>query len=241
MTAAHRSTPLLCALFSMLCVLPGVAGAAPSPGGPSCADTATLEASAHGWSVSGQRALAEAYTCEGHPGRAILAYERARLLAPRASAIASALGAEQSAAGVTPARARWYVSMTRVLSSNAWTWLAAGSLWAGLIVLLLLQTTRRLFRAGAFALVGASMLFAVCAWSGSGGDQAIVVADHGAALRISPFASADVEASEPEGARMKILGHHGDHLRVRDGEGRTGWIDARAIESIVPRGEPQKG
>jgi hypothetical protein len=238
MIAVRRFALLVCTL-----ALPLVARAAPAEGEPGCADTSALEARAyeHGWSANGLIELADAYACHGRAGRAILAYERARLLSPRVATITRGLATARTAAGLSVPSPPFYVATVWALSADTWSWLAAGALWTGVLMLLLLPPRHRLLRIGAVALFGASALFATSAWLAGATDEAIVIADHGAALHLSPFAAADVEANEPEGAHVTIVGHHDGYLRVRDGEGRTGWIDSRAIEPIIAATGSRRG
>ena len=67
-------------------------------------------------------------------------------------------------------------------------------------------------------------------------DDAVVVAHKSAPLRLSPFDTAATEATVAEGEEVAVLGSHGDFVRVRNGQGRAGWVESRAVQRIVPRG-----
>jgi SH3-like domain-containing protein len=66
-------------------------------------------------------------------------------------------------------------------------------------------------------------------------NHAVVVESKSAPVRVSPFDTAASETTVSEGQDVSIIGHHGDFLRVRDGQGRTGWVQSTAVQPVVPR------
>jgi len=70
-------------------------------------------------------------------------------------------------------------------------------------------------------------------------NHAVVVETKSAPVRVSPFDTAASETTVSEGQDVSIIGHHGDFLRVRDGQGRTaGYNPLRC--SLSFRGNPDR-
>jgi len=189
----------------------------------------SAEIAARGWSVPALVDLGDAYACAGHPGHALVRYEQARLLAPRDAAITAKIDALDRTLG-RPPLSRVARAASR-LGEHAWTWLAIGSAWAAIaLVVLALRRPR--------AAIGVALCLAVTATSGvalhalDGPQRAALVVGKSAAIRVSPFEAADVLAQAPEGARLEVLGERGGWTHVRDADGRSGWVASGEAEQI---------
>ena len=181
-------------------------------------------------------AKAEADLAAGHPGLAIVQYERARLLAPRAPTVTAGLARARSIAGLPPVDASVAARVVRGLDANAWGWigmaglvLAAGSLVAlswGVI-------RRRGFLALAIGGIGmASVGFLSAAEVTPPPDRAVVVAPDTLA-RIAPFAAAEPAFLAPEGAIVTVERTHDNYALIAAPEGR-GWVPKGGVEIILP-------
>jgi len=197
-----------------------------------CDDAATgfaAEVAERGWSVPALVDLGDAYACGGHPGRALVRYEQARLLAPRDVSITAKIDALDRALGrPSPPRA---VRASSFVGERAWTWLAIGSTWAALGLLALAVRRPR-------AAIAAAVCLAITATSAAGiailddAERAAIVVHKSAAIRVSPFEAADVTAQATEGTRLEVLGERSGWRHVRDGDGRSGWVAPDDTERI---------
>jgi hypothetical protein len=169
-------------------------------------------------------------------GQEVLQALRAHWSAPRDAAAAANLARVRTEAGVAAPEPATLEAASSLLSQAEWTWVSMGAFWiaAGLLAAGLWSRRRPLCGiAGAAAVLGLAALVADAALSRRL-DREVVVAKAGAPLRISPFATAQSEATLAPGEEVTPLEHHRGWLQVRDGQGRTGWIDSAAVESLVP-------
>ena len=179
--------------------------------------------------------LGNAYLRENEPARALLAYERARLLAPRDPAIARNLAQAEAAAGFedhSSATAR----LARNLTLDDWTWLGATAFWLAVSAtagaLVLRRGRAWLGRAAAVCGVVAGVSLAALA-SASGAEHLGLVLDPAPVL-VSPFAGAESSGSLRPGAEVELERTHDAFALVRDPEGHEGWIERGAVAPIVP-------
>jgi SH3-like domain-containing protein len=94
---------------------------------------------------------------------------------------------------------------------------------------------RRLLHVAAFAtLIGVTTVAAAIVLDRDL-DHAVVVERKTAPVRVSPFDTAASEVALSEGEEVSIIGRHGDFVRVRDGQGRRGWVQSSAVQFVVPR------
>jgi tetratricopeptide (TPR) repeat protein len=183
--------------------------------------------SQQGYSASVLFNLANAYYLDGKLGRAILNYERAQLLAPRAPDIAGNLSVVRRKAGIAEQPARW-------LSTDALSCL--GGLAAILIAagLLFRQVTGRggLVWVVATGLVLLTVMI-VLLLRYPERDRAIVVA------KSVPVYIAPVTVTQPlftltEGRPVSIRKVNGDFLLVDAGNSQRGWVTPSAVERVTP-------
>jgi tetratricopeptide (TPR) repeat protein len=145
-----------------------------------------------GWSAPLLYDLGNAYAQEGHVGRSILSYERARVLAPRDADITANLAYVRARAGLPSPSPTWYQVVVSRLSPTAWTWFAAGSLW--LVGLCLMSARKWHLRGLGYAAVVTFLLTATSVAgvvvSARAANRAVVVESKSAPVRVSPFDSA---------------------------------------------------
>ncbi|HEX3904545.1 MAG TPA: hypothetical protein VH853_17040 [Polyangia bacterium] len=172
----------------------------------------------------------------GHPGRAILDYERARLLAPRSEVVRDGLARARAEVNLPSREPRMAGTTAQLLRTDQWGWVAlvglglgaAGliaSVWSflarwGLAILLVLG--------GALACLG---FWGVVKVSPSP-NLAVVVAQD-AVARVAPSAAAETSFMPPEGSLVTIERTQGDYSLVT-AAGRQGWVRRTGVETILP-------
>ncbi len=175
----------------------------------------------------------------GNLGKAIAAYRRAGLLAPRDSEIRANLDfVRNQVQGSTVREYRWQGWLGQ-LTLNEWTLLAAGSFW----LLFLLLAARQIRPALIPKLRSATLLLAALAiLSGFGsGLQAVrhftkstaVVTGVEATARSGPFDEAQSAFITHDGAELSVLDRHEDWIQVADGSGKIGWLPVSQV-AVLP-------
>ena len=146
--------------------------------------------------------LGNAWLRLGKPARAILEYERARVLAPRSAAIEANLMAAQQRAGLAPVPVGSSLAAARYFSFDTYAWAALGAIWvlsAALVLLSLNGVPRRLARplilVAAVTLCVSADAAALC-WSDL---YRAVVVQGPAIMHLAPAASAAASGSLREG------------------------------------------
>ncbi len=194
-------------------------------------------ARSYGWSAPLLYDLANAYAQEGNVGLAVLNYERAQVLAPRDPDIVANLAYVRAKAGLPAPMKPWYQRLARTSSLTTWTLFAVSGFWLACVAFLAGRKwrVRRLVHAGVLAaLIGVST-FAAAVVLDRDLDHAVVVERKTTPIRVSPFDTAASEVALSEGEEVSIIGHHGNFVRVRDGQGRGGWVQSAAVQLVVPR------
>lgn len=171
----------------------------------------------------------------GQIGRAIDAYYRAAQMAPRDPDLRANLQfARNQVQGPTllPERpSRWLGK----LSLDEWTWLAAGCLWAWLLLLAWMQLRPALRPAlKSYALWSGIVTAAVCA--GFAGElyftrfdsRAIVIAPEIIA-RQAPLEESQKVDTLHDGAELRVLDQKDQWLQVQIDARRTGWVPKEAV------------
>ena len=195
--------------------------------------------------------LANAEAKAGHPGLALLNYERARFLAPGDADINHNLQLARQKAGLDPNSYRWWQIALREIN---WTAMFA-IMSIGLLLILLammgnayasalatasnipLPTLKTVFRTIIF--IGIPVCFAVgfievSAIGFNHRIEGVIIAPKEATLRLSPFDSADSIGTIPEGELVTVEERHNDYLRIEARDHHFGWIQEKQIEAIVP-------
>lgn len=174
----------------------------------------------------------------GNLGRAIAAYRRAALLAPRDAEIRANLQfVRNQVQGSTLHESRWRQWLGG-LTLNEWTLLAAGAFW----LTLLLLAARQLRPAVRARLKGATSLLAILTIL-FGAALTLQAAEHfsrqtAVALspevtaRSGPFDEAQSAFTARDGAELVVLDRHGDWVQVRDGAGKIGWVKTAQVDLL---------
>jgi len=177
----------------------------------------------------------------GNLGRAIAAFRRAGLLAPRDSEIRANLDfARNQVQGVTLRESR-LENWLGALTLNEWTLLATSAFWLVFALLAAVQirpalktALRRLtFVAGVVTILSGVCLGADAAIYFS--KQTAVIVAPEATARSGPFDEAQSVFTARDGAELAVLGRRDDWLQVADGSGKIGWLQGKQAE-VLPGG-----
>jgi hypothetical protein len=180
--------------------------------------------------------LGNAYLRDGKPVPAMLAYERAELLAPRDPGIQANLAVARAAATATDDSGP-VSRIAHLVPTNAWTWLAAAGFWvmAGTFAAAMLWKRHR----ASFVSVAAGAAMAV-----AGASAALIVGaadlDRGlvmvpAPVFVSPFATAQSDFALPAGSSITLGPARDGYVFIRDATGRSGWLERSQVEPVIPR------
>jgi hypothetical protein len=174
--------------------------------------------------ADGQRSLAR----NDRPA-AILSFERARWLAPRAHFVRSAV----TAAGVKdvePLLAR----ALRLLTAREWAAIATTFGWISALGVAFVVFRWERHRALWLALAAgcASMIGMACLVEANSSSPAIVTSAD-APLLVAPYASAAAEASLPAGTMVLVGSRYDSFIHVRDADGQAGWVPRASVEPIA--------
>ena len=178
--------------------------------------------------------LGNAYLRDGKLAEATLAYERARLLAPRDPAIAANLAEARKASGAIEARGVMG-RFSHMLTANEWTRLASVAFWLLIAsagsALLFSRRRAWLVRAA----VAASLLTALSVGSlvVSRRDQRAAVVVRAAPVLLSPFEGAQSSFSVRAGSDVLLGPSHEAYVSVSLPDGRSGWIESSAVVPLV--------
>jgi tetratricopeptide (TPR) repeat protein len=174
----------------------------------------------------------------GNLGKAIAAYRRAELLAPRDSEIRANLGfVRNQVQGATIRESRWQ-SWFGVLTLNEGALLTAALFWVTLALLVArqlrpalvpkLKSATRLF--STLTIFSASVLGVQAAnhfWSATA-----VVVSAGATASSGPFDDAQSAFTVHDGAELSVLDRHDNWVQVAGGTGQTGWLTVKQVEVL---------
>ena len=175
----------------------------------------------------------------GNLGKAISAFRRAELLAPRDPEIRANLNfVRNQVQGPAIRESRWG-EWLGTFSLNEWALLAAAAFW----LTFLLFAARQIRPALVSKLRSVTRLaVALTALSGAAlGVQAAnhfnspvaVVTDAEATARSGPFDEAQNAFTARDGAELSILDRHADWVQITDGAGKIGWLPTTQVE-ILP-------
>jgi hypothetical protein len=179
---------------------------------------------------------ANAYARSGKTALAVLAYERARVFAPRDPDLRSNLRRVRESAGLSVGTGSWFHEYGRFANPNTLYWVGMAGLALGGACLLVL---RRYARFRGALLAGAVLgLVAVCA-SSFNAAATFALLSESVALRqapasVSPIAGADPLFSIPAAASVQVLDRHGGFELIRDAQGREGWVAASDLAAVIP-------
>lgn len=166
----------------------------------------------------------------GNLGRAIAAYRRAALLAPRDADVRANLQfARNQVQGSTLRESHWQ-SWFGALTLNEWTALAMITFWLALLLFAAMQVRpasknalRGLARATAVVAVFFCTCLGVAASLHTSKSVAVVILPD-AVTRSGPFSDAQNAFAVHDGTELAVLDQRNGWVQVTDGAGRTGWM-----------------
>jgi tetratricopeptide (TPR) repeat protein len=174
----------------------------------------------------------------GQPGRAVAAYRRAELLAPRDDEVRANLDfVRNQVTGPTLHESRWQ-DWLGALSLNEWTTLAACAFWMTFILLALRQIQPawrprlRSLTLGIFVLMILSCGGLGIAATMHFSKPVAVVLEAAATARSGPFAEAQDAFKAQNGAELFVLDRRDNWYQVADGSGHIGWLPAKQVEVL---------
>ena len=182
-------------------------------------------------------AQAEEALAEDHPGRAILNFERARLLSPKSDVIARGLARARRAANLPSDEPRLAGRSSQILRTDEWgeVALAGLSLAAGALIALVWKLVGR--RAFAIIALLGGLVAVVGFWANVRAEPpptlAVVVSPNCVA-RLGPSEGAAASFTPPEGSLVLIERTH-EHFALISSDGRQGWMPSSGVETILPK------
>ena len=174
----------------------------------------------------------------GHLGKAIAAYRRAELLAPRDAELRANLAfVRNQVQGATVRESRWQ-DWIGTLTLNEGTLLTMGVFW----LMFALLAARQIRPALAPKLRTAKRL-AVALTIFSGAVLALQAADHfnssvavvtdaEATARSGPFIDAQDAFTARDGVELRVLDRHDNWVQVANGAGKIGWLSKKQVEVL---------
>jgi tetratricopeptide (TPR) repeat protein len=166
----------------------------------------------------------------GQIGRALVAYRRARELAPHdADLMANLQFVRNQVQGPTLRAGRWQ-NWLETFTLDEWTWLAALAVWGAFTLLVIMQIKPALKPAlrswtvltgCAGVLLCTCLGFALAQWLSV---QTAVVITPDVTVRTGPFKESQSAFIAHDGAELRVLDRKDDWLQVTDGSREIGWI-----------------
>ena len=194
--------------------------------------------------------LANAEARAGHPGLAILNYERARYLAPTDADIDHNLQLERKKSGLLPNPYRWWEIMLRSIDWSVWM----GCIVATLVLIFLATVgfaylpalsgrtgisrslLRTLFKLILFVGIPVCLLLGYIELMTLGFNQRIagvIIAPQAATVWLSPIPASDTRGSIPEGELVTVMDRHNGYLWVATRDKEFGWVRANDIAPVI--------
>lgn len=173
----------------------------------------------------------------GQVGKAILSWEQTLWIDPSARAARSNLDYVRRIVDVDPPDLTWYETASTWLPANGWAWLAGGSLWLA-VAMVLLPGILRWRKAGwhqALAAMGLGVfLLSVPPYLGIISRSRIgIILQKNTPLRLTPTEEAEAVSSLAAGEPAREIRWRGDYLFVRTRQG-SGWIERNQFGAICP-------
>jgi len=180
--------------------------------------------------------LADAYAGAGDVGHAVLGYERALQLAPRAGAVRGRLEDLRRREGLDGDAGRGWRDFHRYLTRREWTAVAAT---AAALLLAVLVGRRRLGKPVIARLAALSLLTALPAATAITRltlerHRAIVVTPEEVPLRRLPDEDAEETGNVRPGQVVWTTRSLSGSVRVSTPRGAAGWIPQAAVEPVTP-------
>lgn len=164
----------------------------------------------------------------GHPGPAILAWERGHWLDPFNAGTRENLRFARKNRQLDAPEMTWYEIGSTWLPANAWPWIASASFWLALSLLLLpgiFRWRKAGWHQGLAAAGFAVFLLTLPALLGvQTRSKLAVLLPESTPLRLTPTSEAQVLGKLPPGETVRLERERGKYLYVRTGSG-AGWIE----------------
>ncbi len=188
--------------------------------------------------ISVERAQARSLVAQGRTdlergrrAQAIVSFERAKLLAPRADFVRSALhDANVRAVETGPAHIDDWVA------PREWSFLLLIFGWAAGLSLALAIARPRNGRIARRIALGAGVLFALSAAgvvASSVSAGALRVVSNTTGVLVAPYQGAGATADLTPGVVVTVGSRYGDFVQVFGPSGTRGWVTANALEPVV--------
>jgi len=174
----------------------------------------------------------------GHLGRAIAAYRKAELLAPRDAELRANLAfVRNQVQGATLRESRWQSWVTS-LTLNEGTLLTAICLWMTFALLAareirpqLAPRLRDMPRLAVVLTICSSAVLALQAANHFNASVAVVTSAE-ATARSGPFDDAQSAFTVRDGAELSVLDRREGWVQVAGGAGKSGWLPAKQVEVL---------
>jgi len=171
----------------------------------------------------------------GHAGAAILAWEKARWIAPFDRRATENLNFARTVAQVDEPQLKWFETASTWLPPDAWVWLAGGGLWLAVGALVLPRFFHRRktgWQQWLAALGFGVFLFSLTANVGVVSRTSLgFVVDHDAPLRLTPTRDAEVTATLAAGEPVRRLKMHGNYFFIRTANA-SGWVEQKSLGQV---------
>jgi hypothetical protein len=195
---------------------------------------ATREVAAETAQAGALVTLGTSALARGDPAAAVLSFERARLLAPRAEEVRSAVsGAGAPALGSLAGRTVSWIT------PREWASLSLGLGWTAALSLAIAIVRGRKGRVAGLAVLCSGMAFVL---SMAGLVESNVVARTLAVVTgptgvlVAPYEAAGATAGLRAGSVVVIGERYGDFVKVRGAEGVSGWVASGALHRVLDAG-----
>jgi tetratricopeptide (TPR) repeat protein len=174
----------------------------------------------------------------GNLGKAIAAFRRAELLAPRDSEIRANLAFVRNQVQGATVRESFWQNWLGNLSLNEWTVFATIAFW----LTFLLLAAKQIRPALAAKLKSATWIFAALTvffgtilgvqTANHFTRQTAVVISAQVTARSGPFDDAQNAFAIHDGAELSVLDRREDWVQVADGSGKIGWLPVKQVEVL---------
>jgi hypothetical protein len=174
----------------------------------------------------------------GHAGSAILAWERAQWIDPFNKAAAGDLRFARQVTQLDAPQHKWFETLSSWLPPAAWLWIAGGSLWLA-VGMILLPTVFRRQKAGWHQTLAAFgiciFLFSLAAnWGVISRTNLGFVVDDNAPLLLTPTQDGEETSTLTSGEPARKVRTLGDYYLIRT-ESQTGWIKREQFGMVAEK------
>lgn len=178
----------------------------------------------------------------GRKGRAMVCWERARLIDPRDPVALAGLRHAHDVGGVERPQTSAVEEYAAFLTADLWLLLSVAAFWTTVLCVAVPRLRRRpAGEVNQWTRVGALTVLALCApglWGGRVLDARAVVRRPEVSLRLTPTQFGEPLRGVAEGDVVRTERPFNGHMRVRTADGKTGWLRAGEIETVRGPGLP---